>query len=88
MPISKYYAGHGDEVMANMRKQYGPEKAKRVFYATANKHGEGLTTANQRRRIRKRRRKEREEAREREYSRRLFPRSRPVPASTGTRYKT
>jgi len=37
MPISKYFGGHGSEVMSNMKKSYGPEKAKRVFYATANK---------------------------------------------------
>lgn len=45
MPISKYYGGHGKEVMASMRKQYG-DRAKEVFYATANKRGEkpGHTT--------------------------------------------
>lgn len=37
MPLSKYYGGHGEEVMANMRKEYGEEKGERVFYATANK---------------------------------------------------
>lgn len=37
MPIGKHYRGHGSEVMASMRKTYGPEKAKRVFYATENK---------------------------------------------------
>jgi hypothetical protein len=37
MPISKYFKGHGEEVMANMKKQYGEEKGERVFYATANK---------------------------------------------------
>ncbi len=37
MPLSKYYGGHGEEVMASMAKEYGSEKAKRVFYATANK---------------------------------------------------
>lgn len=37
MPISKHYKGHGDEVMESMKKSYGPEKAKRVFYATENK---------------------------------------------------
>ncbi len=39
MPVNKYFAGHGDEVMGNMTKEYGPEKGKRVFYATANKRG-------------------------------------------------
>lgn len=37
MPLSKYYGGHGDEVMSNMKKEYGDKKAKQVFYATANK---------------------------------------------------
>lgn len=39
MPISKYYQGHGEEVMGDMQKRYGEEKGKRVFYATANKRG-------------------------------------------------
>jgi len=37
MPISKYYKGHGDEVMKSMTKEYGEKKGKQVFYATANK---------------------------------------------------
>jgi hypothetical protein len=38
VPISKYYKGHGDEVMSSMKKTYGDsETAKRVFYATENK---------------------------------------------------
>ena len=38
MPLSKYFGGRGEKVMANMKKTYpNPEKAKRVFYATANK---------------------------------------------------
>lgn len=37
-PISKYFKGHGREVMSNMEKEYGDEEGKRVFYATANKH--------------------------------------------------
>jgi hypothetical protein len=41
MPISKYYGGHGREVMSSMRKTYpSEEKAKEVFYATANKLGQ------------------------------------------------
>lgn len=36
LPLSKYFSGHGEAVMANMRRQYGSEKAKRVFYAMAN----------------------------------------------------
>lgn len=39
MPISKYFKGHGAEVMSNMKKQYGAKKGKSVFYATANKKG-------------------------------------------------
>jgi len=37
MPLSKYFGGYGEEVMRKMKKQYGSEKGKRVFYATANK---------------------------------------------------
>jgi len=37
MPLSKYFSGRGEKVMSNMKKQYGPEKAKVVFYATVNK---------------------------------------------------
>lgn len=39
MPLSRYYGGHGQEVMSKMKKKYGEEKAKKVFYATANKRG-------------------------------------------------
>jgi hypothetical protein len=44
MPISKYFGGHGDEVMSSMNKTYGAKKAKQVFYATANKRKQGLDT--------------------------------------------
>lgn len=37
MPLGKHYSGHGDEVMNAMRKEYGMDKAKMVFYATENK---------------------------------------------------
>jgi hypothetical protein len=37
MPLSKYFSGHGEGVMAKMVKQYGAKKGKSVFYATANK---------------------------------------------------
>ena len=37
MPLSKYFKGDGEEVMADMVKRYGTEKGKRMFYATANK---------------------------------------------------
>jgi hypothetical protein len=36
-PVSKYFKGHGEEVMSNMEKEYGKDEGKRVFYATANK---------------------------------------------------
>lgn len=36
MPVSKYFKGHGLEVMKNMLSQYGKKKGKQVFYATAN----------------------------------------------------
>lgn len=39
MPLSKYYAGSGEKVMKNMKKEYGDKKGKSVFYATANKMG-------------------------------------------------
>jgi CheY-like chemotaxis protein len=39
MPISKYYGGHGLEVMRAMKKKYG-KRAKAAFYATANKKGQ------------------------------------------------
>lgn len=40
MPISKYFKGHGEEVMASMEKTYkSAKKAKQVFYAKANKEG-------------------------------------------------
>lgn len=43
MPLSEHFKGHGEKVMASMQKQYGTEKAKRVFYATENarKHEAG-----------------------------------------------
>ena len=37
MPLSKHFGGHGAKVMSAMKKQYGAEKGKRVFYATENK---------------------------------------------------
>lgn len=32
MPLS----AKGEKIMANMKKEYGPDQAKRVFYASAN----------------------------------------------------
>lgn len=40
MPISKYFSGHGSEVMSNMKEEYGEKKGESVFYATANKRHE------------------------------------------------
>lgn len=40
MPVSKYFKGHGQEVMSNMTKEYGAKKGEQVFYATANKRKE------------------------------------------------
>ena len=37
MPVGKYFKGHGEKVMSNMKKEYGEKEGKRVFYATANK---------------------------------------------------
>lgn len=38
MPVSGYFKGHGDHVMASMKRQFkDPKKAKEVFYATAAK---------------------------------------------------
>lgn len=37
MPLDKYFKGKGEQVMANMKREYGAEKGERVFYATVNK---------------------------------------------------
>ena len=38
MPLSEYFGGKGKKVLASMKKTYKDEdKAKSVFYATANK---------------------------------------------------
>lgn len=36
MPLGKYYGGHGEEVMTDMKKRYGKKAGERVFYATEN----------------------------------------------------
>ena len=41
MPLSKYFKGKGEKVMSSMQKQYGSEKGKSIFYATANKLNAG-----------------------------------------------
>ena len=35
MPVSRYYKGRGEAVMAAMKREYGAKKGERVFYATA-----------------------------------------------------
>lgn len=42
MPIGKYFKGHGEEVMAAMKKEYGGKKGESVFYATSNKMKNGM----------------------------------------------
>lgn len=37
MPVSEYFGGKGRTVMENMKEEYGDDKGKSVFYATANK---------------------------------------------------
>ena len=37
VPVDKYFKGSGKSVMDAMTKEYGKEKGKKVFYATANK---------------------------------------------------
>jgi hypothetical protein len=34
-PVGEYYKGSGEKVMRSMKKRYGEEGGKRVFYATA-----------------------------------------------------
>ena len=39
MPITKYFQGHGEDVMASMRKahpEYSEARVKSEFYATVN----------------------------------------------------
>lgn len=38
MPVSKYFKGHGKEVMSDMKGRYGEKSGERVFYATVNKN--------------------------------------------------
>ena len=39
MPIDKYFKGKGLEVYKEMISRYGPERGRRVFYATARSRG-------------------------------------------------
>lgn len=50
MPLSKYYGGAGEEVMASMKKQYG-DRAENVFYATANKMKRDVEGARKKHRV-------------------------------------
>lgn len=36
MPLDKYFKGKGEQVMANMKREYGDKKGESVFYATVN----------------------------------------------------
>ena len=40
MPVSEYYAGHGEEVLRNLIREYGKKKGTQIFYAMANKTGQ------------------------------------------------
>lgn len=48
MPISKYYHGHGEKVMSDMKQRYG-DRAEEVFYATANARKQKPTDKKKRR---------------------------------------
>lgn len=37
MPVRSYFKGHGEKVMRQLVKEYGPKDGKRSFYAIANK---------------------------------------------------
>jgi hypothetical protein len=39
MPISEYFKGKGEQVMAALRKRYGAERGERIFYALAKARG-------------------------------------------------
>ena len=53
MPISEYYKGHGDEVMSNMKKEYGDKEGERAFYATNNKRNKGKSKKRSKRKSRR-----------------------------------
>jgi hypothetical protein len=38
MPLSKYFGGHGEKVMKDMKKKHGDKEGKSIFYATSNKN--------------------------------------------------
>lgn len=37
MPLSKYFGGHGQQVMKDLKAKHGSKAGERIFYATANK---------------------------------------------------
>lgn len=39
MPISEYFGGKGEKVLAELIKKHGKKKGTQIFYATANKQG-------------------------------------------------
>lgn len=45
MPLDRYFKGHGEKVMANMKKQYGSKKGEQVFYATVNSRKEKASSS-------------------------------------------
>jgi hypothetical protein len=47
MPVSQYFKGKGEQVMAKLKARYGAERGERIFYALANKMG--LTPPEKRR---------------------------------------
>ena len=47
MPISRYFSGHGSQVMSDMKDRYGEKKGKQVFYATANKKSQNPAGENE-----------------------------------------
>jgi hypothetical protein len=63
MPISQYFAGHGEEVLSSMRQTYkDPTKAKQVFYAKVNKLKKTPTPGSKLRRLKQARQTARDNA--------------------------
>jgi hypothetical protein len=53
MPISEYFKGKGEQVMAALRKRYGAERGERIFYALAKARGMEPPYKQRRPRVRK-----------------------------------
>ena len=47
MPISRYFSGHGSQVMSEMKDRYGEKKGKQIFYATANAKNQNPSGENE-----------------------------------------